>query len=107
MKSTSVTPQPAQNCLSTSLTRNARRFISAISSSVARPSASAWSSLSSGSPSSSFLYENSIVGRAKTMPSSTPYLFEKDPAEMFLIMTSSGTIDTLRTTVSRSDSSST
>ena len=48
-----------------------------------------------------------MVGSAKTIPSGTPYLLAKEPAEILRIITSSGTIETFLTSVSLSLSSST
>ena len=48
-----------------------------------------------------------MVGSSNTMPSSTPKRFAKEPAEMLRMMTSSGTMETFFTRVSRSESCST
>ena len=46
-----------------------------------------------------------MVGASNTMPSSTPYRLAKDPAERLRMITSSGTMETFFTKVSRSESS--
>ena len=48
-----------------------------------------------------------MVGSSNTMPSSTPKRLAKEPAEMLRMMTSSGTMETFLTRVSRSESCST
>ena len=77
------------------------------SSLVAAPIAMIWLSLIMGSPRASSLRQYSRVGHLKAVPSGTPKRFEKEPAALFLTITSRGTIVTFLRTVSRSLSSST
>ena len=60
-----------------------------------------YSSGTSGSPSASSLYENSMIGRGSCIPSSSPRRFAIEPAAKLRTITSSGTISTWRMSCSR------
>ena len=52
---------------------------------------------------STIIFEMLHEEQIKTIPSSTPYLLQNDPAVIFLTITSSGSISTFLTNISLSD----